>query len=148
MHMTDKNRIIVGLGLILVSNIIGHFAPPFSISVSPILLPIIIAGINRPLYKSDFYLTVIYNFGLLLFNDLLIRSYAGGTHDQEGKGWIAMFFMITYILACIIMIIYSFIIVPAQIQRTKAKSLWVNISIVLIASVLTGLIYYYLMGNI
>lgn len=58
--------------------------------------------------KSNFLLTVSYNFGLLLFNDLFIRFYAGGTNDQEGKGWIFLFFAIAFILAFITMIIYSF----------------------------------------
>ena len=90
-----KNILAIGLGLtlVIVSNIIGHFAAPFSIFVTPILLTIIIAGINSQLYKSNFLLTVIYNFGLLLFNDLFIRYYAGGTNDQVGKAWIFLFFV-------------------------------------------------------
>jgi len=111
-----------------------------------LLLTLIIAGINYKLYKSNFILTVIYNFGLLLFNDLFIRFYAGGVHDQEGKGWIFLFFAIAFILAFITMIIYSFASYDSQIQTTK--TVLTNILIVLIFSAVTGLIYNYVIGNI
>jgi len=64
MNTKDKNifAIILGLALVTLSNVIGHFAEPFSIFVTPILLTIIIARINAQLYKSNFLVTVVYNF--------------------------------------------------------------------------------------
>ncbi len=150
MDNKDKNILAIGLGftLITVSNIIGHFAAPFSIFVTPILLTIIIAGINSHLYKSNFLLTVLYNFGLLLFNDLFIRFYAGGTHDQEGKGWIFLFFAIAFILAFITMTIYSFTPAVNQNKTSKTKNVLTNIFTLLIFTTLTGLIYYYVIADI
>ena len=145
-----KNILAIGLGLtlVIVSNIIGHFAAPFSIFVTPILLTIIIAGINSQLYKSNFLLTVIYNFGLLLFNDLFIRYYAGGTHDQVGKAWIFLFFAIAFILAFITMTIYSFLPMVIQDKTPKTKNILKNIFALLILTTLTGLIYYYVVADI
>lgn len=116
--------------------------------VTPILMTTIIAGINAQLYKSNFILTVIYNFGLLLFNDLFIRYYAGGTHDQEGKGWIALFFAYAFALAIITMIIYSVVTVDGQNKSTKVKNILTNISTVLVLTILTGLLYWYVIGDI
>lgn len=150
MDIKDKNILSIGLGLTLVtvSNVIGHFAAPFSIVVTPILLTIIIAGINSQLYESNFLLTVIYNFGLLLFNDLFIRFYAGATHDQEGKGWIFLFFAIAFVLAFISMTIYSFTTLDNQNKTSKIKNVLANIFALLIFTILTGLIYYYLVVDI
>ncbi|MES2618953.1 MAG: hypothetical protein V4613_13835 [Bacteroidota bacterium] len=146
----DKNISAIGLGFILViiSNVIGHVAPPFSIFVTPVLMTIIIAGINFGLYKSNFTLTVIYNFGLLLFNDLFIRLYAGGTHDQEGKGWIFLFFAIAFILAVVTMIIYSFGPLKNQSKISRPKHILANILTVVIFSTLTALLYYFKIGDI
>jgi hypothetical protein len=148
MGIKDKNILAIGLGIILViiSNVIGHFAAPFSIFVSPLLLTVIIAGINAKLYKSNFILTVIYNFGLLLFNNLFIRLYAGGGHDQEGKGWIFLFFAITFILASITMTIYSFATYDSQ--RQIGKNVFTNFFILLLFTVLTGIIYYYVIADL
>ena len=150
MDIKDKNILAIGLGLtlVIVSNVIGHFAAPFSIFVTPILLTIIVAGINSQLYKSSFLLTVAYNFGLLLFNDLFIRFYAGGTHDQEGKDWIFLFFAIAFVLAFITMTIYSFSTVDKQNKTSKMKNVLPNIFVLLIFTTLTGLIYYYLVADI
>ena len=134
--------------LVTLSNIIGHFAAPFSILVTPILLTIIIAGLNFNLYKSNFLLTISYNYGLLLLNDLFIRFYAGGIHDQEGKGWIFLFFVIAFILAFITMTIYSFTTAVNRNKTTKTTNVLTNIFTLLIFTTLTGLIYYYVNADI
>lgn len=150
MNFKDKNISIIGLGLTLViaSNIIGHFAAPFSIFVTPLLLTIIIAGINSQLYKSNFLLTIIYNIGLLLFNDLFIRYYAGGTHDQVGKAWISLFFTISFILAFITMLIFSFMSKDNKNKTLKSNNILKNIFALLILTTFTSLIYYYVIADI
>ena len=110
--------ILFGLTLVFLSNIIGHFAAPFSIMITPLLLSIIIGGLNFSLYKSTYYWTVLYGFGLLLLNDVLIRIYAGGTHDDEGKGWIMLFFIIAFLLSGLIMV-FLHSIQTRQIKKRK-----------------------------
>ncbi len=147
MDIKDKNTLAIGLGLTLVtvSNIIGHFAGPFSILATPILLTIIIAGINSHLYKSNFILTIVYNFGLLLLNDLLIRLYAGGTHDQVGKALISLFFIVAFVLALITMAIYCFISFD---EKSRTKKILTNLFIIVILASTTGLIYASALSNL
>jgi hypothetical protein len=149
-NIKDKHILVIGLGiaLVIVSNIIGHFAGPFSIFVTPILLTLIIAVLNFQLYKSNFLLTVVYNFGLLLFNDLFIRFYAGGTHDQVGKAWIMLFFTIAFVSAFITMTIYSFTTVTSQDRAFKMKNVLTNILALVILATLTGLLYFYGIADI
>ena len=146
--MQNKSIIILGLTLITVSNIIGHFAGPFSIFITPILLTIIIAGINYNLYKSNFHLTVLYNFGLLIFNDLFIRFFAGGTHDQVGKALISISFTIAFILSIITMAIYSFNSEESQIIKSKTKKVVLNIFSVVFLATLIGIAYIYFISEI
>ena len=149
MDKTDKNILAVGLGLLLVmsSNIIGHFAAPFSIFATPVVVTIIIAGINSTLYQVNFFLTVLYGFALLLFNDLFIRFYAGGTHDQEGKGWIAMFFIISFVLAFFSMAVYAVKIDNIK-QGGKTKAILMNLLFLITTAALTGLFYFYFIADI
>jgi hypothetical protein len=100
--------IIFGMTIIIASNIDGHFHPPWSILLTPIWLSIIFGIVNKSLYKINYRNKIIYNFGLLLLNDLLIRKYSGGMHDDEGKIWISSFFIVSVFLANIIMTISAF----------------------------------------
>lgn len=134
--------IIIGLAFVALNNVKGHYNPPFSITYTPIILPLIIAGINYPLYKADFSGTVFYNFCLLLINDFLIRTYAGGTHDQEGKAWIFLSFAVAFVLAVITMLVYSVAISPDN-KTTKS-----NILVVIMGAVVTGFIYGGLLSNV
>ncbi|HXD92115.1 MAG TPA: hypothetical protein VNX01_02830 [Bacteroidia bacterium] len=134
--------VITGLTLVALNNVMGHYNPPFSITYTPFIMTIIIAGINYSLYKADFSATVFYSFSLLLVNDFLIRTYAGGDHDQEGKGWISMFFAITYILSVISMLIYS-VAISTDNKATKS-----NIWVVLTGAVMTVFLYIGLLSNI
>jgi hypothetical protein len=61
-----------------------------------------------PLYQAGFTKTILYNYGLLLFNDVLIRLFAGGVHDDEGKGFIALFSFTAFIIATLVMILYAY----------------------------------------
>ena len=134
-YLKNLLSIILGLTLIILSNINGHFNPPFSIEATPFLITLTIALINYPLYNANFTLTVFYNFGLLLFNDVFIRSYAGGAHDNEGKGWICLFSTIAFIVAVISMLGYAF-------SDKRKDSLKTNIVTIMLSAIATTLIYF------
>jgi hypothetical protein len=109
--MNESSReiqlVFLGVALIVISNILGNSNPPFSILATPWVLTIVIAIINFPLYKTSFSKTVIYNYGLLLFNDILVRCFAGGTDDAEGKAWISVMFIISFLICTIVMFVYG-----------------------------------------
>ena len=109
--MNQKNKeelaVVSGIALIIISNIIGNSSPPFSILATPWVLTIVIAVINFPLYKTSFSKTVIYNYGLILFNDILVRGFAGGVDDDEGKAWISVMFILSFLISTIVMFVYG-----------------------------------------
>jgi hypothetical protein len=109
--MNQKNKeelaVISGIALIIISNILGNSNPPFSILATPCVLTIVIAIINFPLYKTSFSKTVIYNYGLLLVNDILVRCFAGGADDAEGKAWISVMFILSFLICTIVMFVYA-----------------------------------------
>ena len=133
--------VIIGLTIIFISNLIGHFAAPFSISATPIILPLVIGLINFSLYKANFYLTVLYGFGLLLLNDILIRLFAGGTHDDAGNAWIVLYFIIAFSICVLAMIAYAFKINESETTNKQSLNIVPKITFVIILAT-TVVIFY------
>jgi hypothetical protein len=100
-------------------------------------MTIIIAGINYPLYPANFKRAIIYNYGLLLFNDLNLRRFPNWVSvDEVGKGWIFLFFIISFILAIISMIFY----LHEQIENIKENKIFGS-RIILSVALTTVVIY-------
>lgn len=140
-HKRTKYLLIIAIGLIviIVNNILGHYYGPFSITWTPLILIFIIAGINYPLYRYNFLLAIVYNYILLLLNDVLIRLFAGGTHDHIGRGWVMLAFISAFMLSTLSMVIYALFINSAI---TNKKQRIENLLTVLISAILVGLIYW------
>jgi len=135
--------ILTGLLIILGANLAGHFYPPFSLMNSFLYMNIIVGLVNLPLYKINYYFTVVYNFILLLINDLFIRLYAGGNHDNEGMGWCWLMFSVGFIIATLIMIIYW--ATNFKNMSTEKKP---SLSIIIIGAILTAVFYNFVNANI
>lgn len=133
--------VVIGLILVISSNFIGHFLPPFSIFITPVILPVIIGVINYSYYKRNYYLTVLYGFGLLFLNDILIRLYAGGDHDDEGKAWIQLFFMLAFTLCFFIMLLYAGNVNDVNTKREKIIMVLKRIVFLLVWACLAGFFY-------
>ena len=105
-----KNILIItfGLVLLLTSNYLGHNYPPFSISWTPVLLGLFTGLV---LFATNFRLAIKFGLiiGMIITNDILIKFFAGGTHDWEGVGWIMGFLFIGLIISLILAILYGLI---------------------------------------
>lgn len=101
--MTNFQKIFIGIILIISSNLFGHFVGIFSI----FLTPIVVGTITYLFLSLDYKL--IYNIFLIVFaiitNDILIKLFAGGSHDSEGEGLISAFFLLGLIVSTAISII-------------------------------------------
>ncbi len=86
--MNNIKTISISLGIILLNEIIGHFFAPNGIMLTPIVLIVIsvlIGLVNtelKPIWKS------VLLVGLIGLHDIGIKLYSGGSHDNEGLGWI------------------------------------------------------------
>ncbi|WP_207435670.1 hypothetical protein [Sabulibacter ruber] len=112
---------LLGIILIIVSNIIGHYKPSFSLMATAVLPFIIVGTLNIRLYKTKFLLTVMYGYGIILFNDWLVRVYAWGIHDQLKKDVILLLSIIAFILCSGCMLIYSFTRTAAVEKKTANR---------------------------
>jgi hypothetical protein len=142
MKQDIKNSIIVVIGMvsIILFNIYGKSNNSIlPITWTPIVLTIIIAGLNYPLYKSNFKRTIFYNFGLLIFNDFLIRSPVKA--DGEGQEFISLLFVMTFILSIISMIVYAYVLAEETLNELNMGKFKTNITIVAVSALITALSY-------
>lgn len=140
--MNQKNKeelaVISGIALIIISNIIGNSSPPFSVLATPWVLTIVIAIINFPLYKTSFSRTVIYNYGLLLVNDILVRLFAGGIDDPEGRAWISVMFILSFLISTIVMFVYGSLKSKNSKENTDKRK---HMKIVAFAGIVTAVLF-------
>lgn len=95
---------------------------------------------NIPLYKINFTLTLIYNFFLLLINDLLTRLFGFDTYDDGTNYNITIWFIFSLIIGSFIMFIYCFIF--------NRKNILKNISFLIIGFICCSIIYYFINRSI
>ncbi len=141
--MKDNNKpfylMLIGIGIIIINNVNGHYNPPSSINWTPVVIPFIVIIVNRTLYKLNFIQTIIYNYSLIAFNDYLIRAYAGGNTDIEGNMWIAFYGMIGFIISTIAMLVFAGI--NTQEGKLPKKKIFLNFISIPISSLCVGLVY-------
>jgi len=68
-------------------------AAPFGIFLFPLALGAIPLMIDSIFIKSSLYIKGIISILLAFISDLLLRNFAGGTHDSEGNGLMVVFFI-------------------------------------------------------
>jgi len=68
-------------------------AAPSGIFLFPLFLAAIPLAIDSIFLKMSLYTKGLISILLVFISDLLLRNYAGGTHDSEGNGLIVVFFI-------------------------------------------------------
>src|ERR1035437_8650829 len=106
--MKDFKIIIIVLFTVLISDFLGHVAAPFSIFATPILIGFVSLIVFS---KSRYHILIktLIVMSLILLNDIMIRFYAGGTHDSEGNAWILLMFDIALIVAGVSLLVFGII---------------------------------------
>jgi hypothetical protein len=85
-----SNKIAFGLATltVILNGLIGHFFAPKGIMLTPIVLTITASLVcfGTKNIKIIFISALTYLYVAL--NDISIKLYSGGSHDQEGLGWV------------------------------------------------------------
>ncbi|MBS1612309.1 MAG: hypothetical protein JST49_05760 [Bacteroidetes bacterium] len=110
--------LILALLVVIANGFIGHFFAPNGIMLTPIVL-ILTTGIVCLTDNMHPILISIFSYFYVALNDILLKLYAGGSHDEEGLAWMAMFLLFG--------LVPSFIILVATVFRTKQAILAVRL---------------------
>ena len=106
----SKNSIILGLATltVILNGLIGHFFAPMGIMLTPIAMTITTLFVCIGTSNIKLYWISILTFLFIALNDILIKLYAGGSHDKEGSGFILSFLVIGLVPTLIILLIKIF----------------------------------------
>jgi hypothetical protein len=98
--MNTLKVVLISFALIIINNVLGHYFSPISILLTPVVIGIISVLISR--LNIPIILVVLLVIASILFNDILVKLFAGGTSDFEGAGFINLFLIIACIIATVI----------------------------------------------
>lgn len=110
----------------------ANIGAPFGILCFPLLLAAIPVAIKFIFVKSNLYLRSIISVFLIFISDLLLREYAGGTHDKTGNWFIVLFFIFG-----VVTFIISEIIIEIGIQKREANKTTKMILIIILQVIFT-----------
>lgn len=85
-----SNYLALGLATftVILNGLIGHFFAPNGILLTPIILTITTSIICFRTKNIKVIFISILTFSFVALNDISLKLYSGGTHDNEGLGWI------------------------------------------------------------
>jgi hypothetical protein len=94
--------------VVLTNVLIGRFYAPNGILFTPIVLPLI----TLIVIVFGIYLSLIAKIGIVtvytILHDIGIKLFSGGSHDNEGYGWIHAFLLFGLILSYAIILVAIF----------------------------------------
>ncbi len=102
---------------------------------------IIVAVVNYQLYRINFFGAVLYGYSIVLLNDILVRVYAGGTHDQEGKAWVMLLSTSAFVLCTVSLLIYAFTTLSQKGRNSTIKNRIQNFLAVILCGACTVAVY-------
>lgn len=85
--MNDMKALGLALLSVTVNGLIGHFFAPTGIMLTPIVLTITTFLVCLKTKNIKVFFLGTLSFLFVALNDILIKLYSGGEHDNEGYGW-------------------------------------------------------------
>lgn len=132
--MNYNNKIVLGIALTIVitNGLIGHFFAPLGILLTPLILILttLLVCMGTENIKSTFISVLTYFFVAL--NDILIKIYSGGIHDNEGLAWIHFYFFIGLVPTFGILLATVFIRNKEETFLTKITAVFLFIALIAI----------------
>ena len=130
-----NNYIAIGIATltVILNGLIGHFFAPNGIMFTPIVLTITTSLICFGTKNIRVIFISILTFLFVALNDICIKLYSGGTHDNEGLGWV-------HLLLFVGLVPTFGILLSSILKRDEEKSINKIVAIILFV----GLIAIYL----
>ncbi|WP_242928632.1 hypothetical protein [Pontibacter vulgaris] len=134
--MADIKSISIATGVIILNLLLGHFFAPTGIMLTPVALiiaTVLIVFGTKDLKPIFITLAIL---GLIIFHDVGLKLYSGGTHDRQGLGWLHLMLFMG--------LIPSYILTVVGIVRNK-KTNWTekSISIIIFPLLMAGHLYLF-----
>ena len=127
-----NNYILIGIAtfIVILNGLIGHFFAPNGILLTPIVLTITTYLICFETKNIKVIFISILTFLFVVLNDIFIKLYSGGTHDNEGLGWV-------HLLLFVGLVPTFGILLSSVLKRNDEKSINKIVAIILFAILIT-----------
>lgn len=91
-----NNTTALGLATltVILNGLIGHFFAPNGILLTPIVLIITTSLVCFGTKNIKIMLLSVLTFLFVALNDISLKLYSGGSHDNEGQGWVHLFLFV------------------------------------------------------
>lgn len=86
--MSNIMALGIALLIVLANGLVGHFFAPIGIILTPVILVITTYLVCFKTKNIKTILISVLTFLFVALNDVLIKLYSGGRHDNEGLGWV------------------------------------------------------------
>jgi hypothetical protein len=134
MNPTLKINVLAPLGLVMLNVFLAHFTG-IGIFGTAIVLPLAAAMVTLPPRSLNVWMQSLLCFLMAALNDLGIKLYAGGTHDDAGLGWMLLLLLVG------LAPMYVFLIV--SVIRNKTASILEKLGAILLFPALMVLYLHY-----
>ncbi len=113
--MNNKTALGLATLTVILNGFIGHFFAPSGIMLTPIVLTITTSLVCLRTKNISIIFISMLTYFFVGFNDILIKLYSGGRHDNEGLGWVHLLLFVG--------LIPTFLILLTTIFRNKQETL-------------------------
>jgi hypothetical protein len=120
----------------------ANIGAPLGILCFPLFLAAIPVAIKYVFLEANLYLRSLISILLVFISDLLLRNYAGGTHDSAGNGWIMLFFIIGVITFILSEIIIELVKQKKESNKTKKLLLIIVLQVLFVIAYLNYFGWY------
>ena len=131
--------LVIAMSFVILNGFVGRYIPPNGIFLTPLILMLttLFTAFGTK-YIKPVWISIC-SFIFVALNDISLKLYAGGAHDEEGLAWIHFFLFVGLVL--------TFILLSIAIIKNKQASLIHKFSAVILFSVLIA-IYLYFFSNL
>lgn len=86
--MNNKTAIGLAIVTVILNGLVGHFFAPNGITLTPIVLTITTSLICFGTKNINIIFLSALTYLLVALNDISLKLYSGGSHDNEGLEWV------------------------------------------------------------
>jgi hypothetical protein len=129
--MNNKRALGLALLAVIINGLIGHFFAPNGIMLTPIVLSITTSLVCLGTQNIKVIFISVLTFLFVALNDISIKLYSGGSHDNEGLAWVQLLLFVG--------LVPTFgILLTAIFRRKNEKLLMKIIAIILFVGLIAG----------
>lgn len=97
---------IIAISIVLINGLIGHFFAPLGMFLTPVVLILTTWLVVAKIEGLSVGWKSLLVFSCVALNDILLKLFAGGMHDNEGAAWMFLLMLVGLLPSYVIMLFH------------------------------------------